>query len=155
MNQNKGNEFVNRLLDIYGDTYDFSKTVYTGAWNKVTFTCKIHGDVEMAAANLLRNRGCPLCGRLRTYEKSRNSFDTFLERAKAAHGDLYDYSKVVYTGVHHRVTVVCPVHGDFEIKPYLLWTGKGCQKCARKRCGRKKKNKQIIWEESPDKLVQV
>lgn len=50
----------------------------------------------------------------------------------AAHGDKFDYSKVVYTGMYNPITVTCPIHGDFETKPADHQYSKfGCSKCAR------------------------
>lgn len=39
--------------------------------------------------------------------------EVFIQKAKAIHGDRYDYSKVVYSGQSHGVTIVCPEHGEF------------------------------------------
>lgn len=38
--------------------------------------------------------------------------EEFIERARAAHGDLYDYSKTVYSGKDKRVAIICPDHGE-------------------------------------------
>ena len=38
--------------------------------------------------------------------------EVFIERAKAIHGDKYDYSKVQYTGVRNKVIIICPDHGE-------------------------------------------
>lgn len=132
-------EFIQKVKEIHGDKYDFTDTVYTVANAYVTFRCPIHGEVEVYASSLLRGRGCPRCGKELGYEKTRNSLDVFIERARAVHGDKYDYSKVVYVGGRYKVTIICPEHGEFELRPFLHWKGRGCQKCARKRCGRKKK----------------
>ena len=43
---------------------------------------------------------------------------------------IYDYSKVVYTGSHEKITIVCSIHGDFEQSASKhLNLGRGCQKC--------------------------
>ena len=46
-----------------------------------------------------------------------------------AHGDHYDYSKVNYQTSSSKVTVICPVHGEFEITPNHHLKGVGCRKC--------------------------
>lgn len=134
-------EFIQRMKDIHGDKYDFTNTVYTIANAIISFTCPVHGEVSVYASSLLRGRGCPKCGKEEGYEKTRNSLDIFLKRAKKAHGDKYDYSKVVYKGGQHKVTILCPIHGEFQLRPFLHWQGRGCQKCAFKRRGRKPKQK--------------
>ena len=62
--------------------------------------------------------------------KARTTIETFLERAKKVHGDKYDYSKVNYQGVNTRVTVICPVHGEFELRPKAHYDDRrGCPDC--------------------------
>ena len=53
----------------------------------------------------------------------------FIERARKVHGDKYDYSKVNYVDAHTKVRIVCPIHGEFEQKPYTHLNGVGCKKC--------------------------
>lgn len=52
----------------------------------------------------------------------------------------YDYSKVNYEGVNSLITVVCPHHGEFEVRAgnHLSGNngkGNGCQKCAIDKMG--------------------
>ena len=50
------------------------------------------------------------------------------------HGEgTYDYSKVVYTGVHNKVKVICHTHGEFEISSNSHARGSGCKKCGTAR----------------------
>ena len=53
----------------------------------------------------------------------------FIERAKAVHGDRYDYSLVEYQSIHEYVTIVCPEHGQFQQSPANHYQGKGCSDC--------------------------
>ena len=72
--------------------------------------------------NPQNNRSIELCRRTVTTE-------SFITEAKEIYGDHYDYSKVVYKNRDHRVTVVCPVHGDFQVYAREHLDGKGCPKC--------------------------
>ena len=38
----------------------------------------------------------------------------FIAKAKAVHGDKYDYSKVNYVKNTTKVTIICKIHGEFE-----------------------------------------
>jgi hypothetical protein len=60
----------------------------------------------------------------------------FLERAKEAHGDRYDYSNVQYVNNRTKVSIKCKQHGFFEQRPYGHVSGKGCSECAKKRRGK-------------------
>lgn len=57
----------------------------------------------------------------------------FINRARAIHGDKYDYSRVVYTTNRTNVEIICPTHGSFLQTPTNHLRGKGCTKCGRER----------------------
>ena len=57
--------------------------------------------------------------------------EQFLQKAKALHGDKYDFSKAVYTVANNKVCVICHKHGEFMITAYALLRGNGCRACAR------------------------
>lgn len=54
----------------------------------------------------------------------------FIQKAKAVHGDKYDYSKVEYVRQDTKVCIICPKHGEFWQTPYVHLNGHGCSKCA-------------------------
>ena len=61
------------------------------------------------------------------------TIEDFIRKAKEVHGDKYDYSKVIYKGVDTPVTIICPIHGEFQQTPYHHINRKqGCGKCADK-----------------------
>lgn len=39
--------------------------------------------------------------------------EKFIEKARAVHGDIYDYSKVNYAGCFDKVEIIHPVSGSF------------------------------------------
>ena len=55
-------EFIAKAVLKHGDKYDYSKTVYTKAHDKVIITCKTHGDFEQVAYYHLNGNGCRVCG---------------------------------------------------------------------------------------------
>lgn len=68
------------------------------------------------------NRSLDMCRRTVTTE-------SFIAEAKEIYGDRYDYSKVEYKNRDHRVTIICPVHGEFQVYAREHLDGKGCPKC--------------------------
>ena len=63
--------------------------------------------------------------------KSKITTERIIQDFKEVHGDRYDYSKVVYTSMHHKVVIVCKIHGDFKILPNQHLKRKvNCAKCA-------------------------
>lgn len=56
--------------------------------------------------------------------------EEFIERAKAVHGNKYDYSKTEYKGTKKLVCIICPEHGEFWQSPNKhVSTKQGCSKC--------------------------
>jgi hypothetical protein len=58
--------------------------------------------------------------------------EEFIAKAKAVHGDRYDYSKVEYVDNKTKVCIICKEHGEFEQSPKKHLAGQGCIKCHRK-----------------------
>jgi len=56
--------------------------------------------------------------------------EEFIRKAKAMHGDRYDYSKVEYINSKDKVTIICPEHGEFPQTPQKHLCGQGCPVCA-------------------------
>lgn len=61
--------------------------------------------------------------------------EEFIKRARAKHGDKYDYSKSEYVSTKLRVEIICPEHGSFWQQPNHHATGQGCPHCGKKRKG--------------------
>lgn len=54
----------------------------------------------------------------------------FIQKAKNIHGDLYDYSLVLYHNAKTKLQIICKTHGVFEQRPDSHLSGNGCSKCA-------------------------
>jgi len=63
--------------------------------------------------------------------------EIFISRAKAKHGNKYDYSKVEYTNNNTKVAIICEKHGVFYQLPPNHYKG-GCRKCAKELTSRVK-----------------
>lgn len=53
----------------------------------------------------------------------------WIEKAKKVHGDKYDYSLVDYINNKVKVCIICPIHGEFWMRPTHHIDGSGCPKC--------------------------
>lgn len=104
-------EFIKKARALHGDTYDYSKVNYINYHTKVCIICKKHGEFWQTPAKHLSGQGCAKClGKNSTFEE-------FLEKARAKHGNFYNYDKVDFVNLKTPVIVTCPIHGDFIIKP--------------------------------------
>lgn len=53
---------IKKAKEKFGDTLDYSKTVFTTSRDKITVTCPKHGDFQTLPYQFLLNEyGCPLC----------------------------------------------------------------------------------------------
>lgn len=102
-------EFINRLRDMFGDNYDYSKVKYNGTRGYVTIVCPKHGEFKARVGTLSRGVGCLKC---KEEERLKKFNDLYIKKFKEYYPDL-DYSKTVYTGWDARIVITCPKHGDF------------------------------------------
>jgi len=118
-------EFIAKARAIHGGRYDYSEIQYKNNKTSVVITCKIHGDFKQRPNDHLSTRaGCPKCGnvgRLDTVE--------FIARARAVHGNHYDYSKAEYKSADKKVVIICRKHGEFRQEAYSHLKGIGCSEC--------------------------
>lgn len=124
-------EFIEKANIKHG-SYTYEKTKYINSSTKVTITCPIHGDFEQRPNDHLKGCGCPSCGvAIKTKTKM-----TFIEEAAKQHLNKYLYLNTVYVNSYTKVTITCPIHGDFEQIPYDHLRKKvGCPGCRGKTTG--------------------
>lgn len=75
----KNEKIIEMFQSVYGNRYDYSKTVYKKAKEPVIITCRQHGDFLQTPDNHLRkNIGCPICDKSWGEKgESSNNFDGF------------------------------------------------------------------------------
>ena len=122
-------DFINKAKQVQQDNYDYSSTKYTDANTKLTIGCPKHGFFKILPNNFIRRGICPKCNIEQSALSRRLSIKDFVEKARQVHGDKYDYSKVQYCDRQTKVSIICPVHGEFMQTPAHHLKGCGCQKC--------------------------
>lgn len=117
----------------HGDKYDYSLiTDYKNNTTKYPIICHEknkdgteHGIFYQDFAHHIdRGHGCPKCS-----GNNKLTTEEFIKRASNVHNNKYDYSKTVVNGSHNKVTILCPIHGEFKQKPSDHLHGQGCPKC--------------------------
>lgn len=125
-------EFIKKAKEVHGGKYDYSKVEYNGKKTKVCIICPKHGEFWITPdAHTNQGQGCKLCSRERLGKERRKPTEVWVEEVRKIHGDKYSYEKTVYRGYRQKVTITCPIHGDFEQLAYDHHQGKGCPKCRR------------------------
>jgi hypothetical protein len=117
------NEIIKEFTSVHGNKYDYTKVEYVNAKTKVTIICPVHGNFERTPNHHLGGSGCPKC------RKKRKIYNNFIPKANLLYSNKYDYTKVEYVDVKTKVTIICPVHGNFERTPTCHLSGQGCPEC--------------------------
>lgn len=60
----------------------------------------------------------------------KNKTEEFSLRANLKHNEKYNYSLVNYINAQTKVKIICPIHNEFEQRPYRHLVGDGCPKCS-------------------------
>jgi len=127
---NTKENFISKAKEKHSDKYDYSKTIYESRHKKFTISCPIHGGFEQTPGNHLQGKGCLVCGKDIAAKKRILGLKKFIRKSKKIHKNKYDYSKSVYVNTLTRVTITCPIHGDFEQTPGVHMSGGGCSVCS-------------------------
>lgn len=122
-------KFVEKSREIHKFiSYDYSKVVYVNNNTPVIIIDPLFGEFEQRPADHLMGKlGGKRAG------NSRLTRMEFIERSITIHGDLYDYSKVVYINNSTPVIIIDLIYGEFEQRPACHLSGKGNPKRSKER----------------------
>ncbi len=118
-------EFVLKAKKIHGNKYDYSKVEYKNSQTKVCIICPEHGEFWQKPNFHLQGGGCKYC----SHQSYSLTTEQFIEKARKIHGDRYDYSKVNYINNKTVITIICPTHGEFYMRPDNHLHNHGCPCC--------------------------
>jgi hypothetical protein len=119
-------EFINKCLEIHGNKYDYSKTVYVNTRTNITIVCKEHGEFTMKPDNHSgQKQGCVKCV-LKNHKLVEISKER-LEGLKIIHDSKYDYNDLSVNSGYINIT--CKEHGIFRQSIYIHERGHGCPEC--------------------------
>ena len=148
------------LADKYKNKFTYNKDDYVNYTTPISIICPIHGEFKQTPSNHINSvEGCFRCGRERANLATRYSLQEFIDKANIKHKNKYDYSKVVYLNSQDKVTITCPLHGDFEQTPANHLSGQGCSRCILKsqtilfqKLQETFPKELFLWEYSPEWL---
>lgn len=111
---------------VHDNKYDYSLVDYKDTATEVIIICPTHGEFPQITSSHLKGHGCFKCQK--SYNKG--GVDLFLEKAKAVHGDRYEYIKESYVSANKKMKIICPIHGEFPQTPSKHTNAKrGCPTC--------------------------
>lgn len=122
------------LLDqfryVHGDYYDYSRVIYKGTQVPVEIVCRTHGSFMQRPCNHKSGRGCERCNRHRArFSYNKFTCEHVLDVCRRVHCDLYNYSFVKYVNMKTEVSIVCGIHGVFNLTLFKHKNGRGCPSC--------------------------
>ena len=120
-------EFIKEANIIHNGKYDYSKVEYSRAHSKVCIICPEHGEFWQEPNQHLKGYGCPKCS-----GKYQWTTKEWIQEASIRNNNFYIYKNTHYINKSTKLTVTCPIHGDFNIIPYDHLCGHGCPKCVGK-----------------------
>lgn len=123
-------DYINRLPPDYKLLYDYSKTIFNGMQNKITFICLVcNRDITKRADKHLLGHGCICNG----HGIVRDLF-SFIFKAKQKHQNGYRYDKSIYTDSKTKLIITCnKCNKNTNITPSNHLVGHGCHHCNPKK----------------------
>lgn len=116
-------------------------TIYKNTYTRCEIYCLTHNGYANVRPNdhlySVKYNGCPDCGRaIRDYKISqigislRSTVEKFISQARLVHGNIYDYTLIVYINMSTHITIICPIHKyTFRQTPNVHLFGQGCRYC--------------------------
>jgi hypothetical protein len=122
-------EFIKRANEVHNFRYDYSKSVYKGCSNKIEIICPVHGSFFQMVKSHLHGRMCFTCGVDKRSKTKTGTTEGFIKKAIERHGQVYDYSQVIFKKAIKKIKIICSKHGIFRQTPNRHLQGQGCPKC--------------------------
>lgn len=114
-----------------------------GTKETATFRCTLHDNEyqQVIFSTLKGINGCKQCVSENVAAKVNYPVSAWIDKAKSAHNNFYDYSKSEDVKRYNdKVTIICPKHGEFKQQISLHLNGYKCKKCGLEEIGKKKRS---------------
>ena len=145
-NKKTNEEYLSDLKKIYKNAFQYHLIKYIDAKNPVTVICNTCSTkFSQEASYLLSGKGCPTCNIKNRNQKFKSNTQNFIQKAKIAHKDKFDYRLVNYKSAKDYITIICPVHGEFQQTPNNHLRGRGCNKCRFEKSTSQAENKIVNY----------
>lgn len=120
-------EEIKRLgSKLFDDQYVYLDLLRIPNAPKLRLACKAHGLFEQSLYSHLAGKGCYSC----FVERSLDSDETVVSKARELHGDRYQYRGITKTKPR-ILTAICEVHGEFVQPVFNHLQGHGCSECGK------------------------
>ena len=125
------NLFLDRAHKIHKDQYTYDENSYVNYSTRMNIYCNEHRFFSQTPhSHISMKTGCPKCGDIKGGQSNSHSWDVVLNLFKEIHGLKYNYDKTSYVSAAKKMRMECKIHGWFEQRSNLHYSGTGCPKCA-------------------------
>lgn len=134
--------FISKATEKFGDWFDFSysEKYFKDHKTLIPVTCNKHGiSYKVKPDHFLHSDYgcCTECKKERDFqnriERLKIKQVELIKKFREVHGDRYDYSKVDLVDAilnnKNKITVICPVHGEYQVDYNSHLSGVNCIKC--------------------------
>ena len=126
---------VPKMIEKWGDRFDFSHVSFERSRDKFTLTCKEHGEFQTMYRDLMKSpAGCPECGNIIAAENRRIPLETIHTKLYEKYPSGYTFGDLVRkikNGREYRyITVTCEKHGANLQQLAAVERQYACKQCA-------------------------
>ena len=125
------NELITEFNIIHNNKYKYDLTTYINTATKMRIICPKHGEFWQTPNNHKNNHGCKLCAIEERAKNHTMKFNDFIKYSNKIHNNKYIYKKSSYKNATSKVSIICPIHGEFSQLAINHYGGQGCPKCNR------------------------
>lgn len=131
--------FIAKSIEVYGDKFDFTESLYTQASKNINLRCKLHPETlitrkpsDHISSGKAGYLGCRHCSDERIRSIQTMNVNDFVEHCTKIHNSKYTYPGITqFENLDVEIDIVCNVHGEFKQSAILHKAGHGCTACAR------------------------
>lgn len=129
MRKHTWDDYKDKFQEVHKGLYEYDVSSFTRGAAKMWIKCPAHGWFEQKPCDHVRGMGCNRCGQERCTATTRLTREEFIRRSQEKHGNKFDYSMVDYKNNLTKVTIICPRHGEIEVRPSTHMRGVECNQC--------------------------
>ena len=119
-------EFVTLATNRHHGRYNYENSKYIRSGAKVAIMCPVHGEFWQIANDHLNGSGCKKCTVGGIWD-----LKSFIDKANKVHNNKYSYDNAEFTRVVDKITITCPIHGNFEQTASDHLNKCGCGECSK------------------------
>ena len=121
--------FINKSNEVHNFKFSYPNAHYINNRTKIKIECVVHGEFEQIPVSHMAGAGCHAC-----LGTKKVSTEDYINRVKNIHIDdkgypLYIYDNTIYINTNTMISIDCPKHGKFLLRPTTHLNGTGCPTC--------------------------